>query len=135
MEQIIKAIKKLGIDSLSELRYKNRKAMNWIVGFLILFYFAEGKLLDKEGLIVSGFMLWGCLAVAARYKESKHQRKMHYIFAVLFFLPSVIYGGVWTLPLPLIAYGYLYWRHKKEDIHLLVFEVLLFITTQIGIIL
>ena len=135
MKKIIKFFNQFGIDSFSELRYKNRKLMNWLVGFLILFYFVEGELLEKEGLIISGFMLWGCLAVAARYKERKDLRRMHYLFAFLFFLPSVIYGGWFTLVIPLIAFGYLYWKHKKEDIHLLVFEILLFITTQIGILI
>jgi len=135
MNNILDFISKFKINSLSELRYVNRKAMNWILAFLILFFFVEGELLQKESLIISGFMLWGCLAGAARYKDNKKIGRMHYIFALLFFLPSIIYAGLWSVLLPIVAYGYLYWKHRERDIHLLVFEVLLFINTQILILI
>ena len=131
MNAIITFLKRIKFNSISELRYVNRVAMNILTGFLILFYFVEGQLLEKEGLIASGFALWLTLAVAARYRDSKKIGYIHYVGAVLFFIPSIYYAGFWCLPIPILASAYLYWKHKEIDRHFLVLEVLLFFNTQI----
>ena len=135
MNAIITFLKQLKFNSISELRYVNRVAMNWLTGFLILFYFVEGQILGKEGLIASGFALWLTLAVAARYRDSKKIGYIHYVGAVLFFIPSIYYAGFWCLPIPIGTAAYFYFEHKEIDRHFLVLEVLLFINTQLMILL
>ena len=87
--------------------------------------------MNKKWLVVSGFMLWGSLAVAGRYKDTDYQQVLHYIFAVLFFAPSVYYAGLVSLVIPIILTGISYWKFKKNDIYIFVLELALFINTQI----
>ena len=128
-------IESLKIDSFSELRYKNSKLMNGLLMLLIPMLMAQGIVMNLEGLIISGFALWGALVVTRFYKETVHWKVAHEIFAVLFFIPLIYYAGLWSLVIPLTAFGYLYWKERKRNIHILVLEVLLFTTTQIGILL
>ena len=128
-------IQKLGIDSFSELRYKDSKLMNGLRILLIPMLMCQGIVMNLEGLILSGFALWGALVVTRYYKEDVYWKVAHEIFAVLFFVPLIYYGGLWSLVIPLLAFGYLYWKERKRNIHVLVLEVLLFITSQIGILI
>ena len=118
-------------NSISAIRYSKPKLSNFILGALLVFYFTEGIMMERKWLIVSGFMLWGSLAVVGRYKDTKFQGTMHYIFAVLFFVPSIYYAGWLSLVVPILFTGVTYWKFKDKDVHVLVLEIALFINTQI----
>ena len=133
MKKILDTISGLGINSFSELRYVNRKAMNWLLGILLGVLVLEGFLFKDEKLIISAFFLWFCLAVAARYKEYKLGKIIHFASAGLFFVLLVLASGPWVLLLPSMALVYLFYCEHERDIHVLVFEVLLFMAAQIGI--
>ena len=132
---LINFISSLGINSISELRYKNPKLLNWILGVLMAYYIVEGIVLDKQWLSFTAFALWTTIKVSNDYKRSLFAANIHYIGAIAFFLPSVLYAGFWSLPLPLLITSILFFKHKQKDIHFLVFEVLLFLNTQILILI
>jgi len=133
--KILDFISKLKINSFSELNYVNAKTFKILVTILAIIFASEAFLLDKKGLLLSAFAVFGCLKVANNYKEWVVFKYTHYILAVIIFIAPVAYGGLWTLIVPILATGYLYLKEKARDIHLLVFELLLFLTTQISILL
>lgn len=135
MKNILKVISSFRINSFSELNYKNRKMFKILVTVLAIIFITEAFLLDKKGLLLSAFAVFGCLKVAHDYKDWVVFKYAHYISAAIIFIAPVVYGGLWTLIVPILVTGYLYLKERDRDIHLLVFELLLFLTTQISILL
>lgn len=132
MKTIINHIASLGINSFSELAYVNKRTRNVLTIIGITLFVSEGILLEKKGLIISGFFLLYCLWLFPDYKNKKRlDSKWHYIMAGLFFIAPVVYAGFWSLPIPILLTAFTYLKYKDKDIHLLVLEVALVINTQI----
>lgn len=132
MEKLLAFISSFRINSISHLQYRNKELKLSVFWFLASVLFAEGIWVHWT-LFIAAFLVFYILMLAEDYKGGKWEARIHYSSAVLFFMLLVYQGGLWTLPVPLVAAGYLYLKHKDKDIHFLVLEVLLFITTQIGI--
>ena len=135
MSKFLNFLSSLKINSLSEIQYTNKPLISAIAAFLIILLFLEGYIIDEDLIVVSGFLLFATLIVAAQYKDSKQLATMHYIFAIGFFSCLLIVAGWWCLPIPILLAGLFYWKHKKRDLHLLIFEVALFINAQILILI
>ena len=135
MNKIIPFLSRLKIDSISEIQYTNKSLITAIAAFLVFSLFGEGEIIDEPLIILSGFLLFATLFVAARYKDSKQLAKMHYFFAIGFFCCLVCVAGIWCLPIPILLACWFYFKHKKRDLHLLIFEVALFINVQILILI
>ena len=129
---MIKLLELLGVNSISEFYYINKRIaeITGLVGAVVLA--VEGVLLDMKLLCVSSFTLFYVLCLFPDYKnKSNLASTMHYVFAGIFFIILVIVAGLSSVIIPTILTAYFYFKHKQKDVHLLVLEVSLIINTQI----